>query len=116
MPFREEGLNVPPAALESDEELVGGKWEICLDMGTKAVRGGETGSSDFSWGSFKSPSSRRTTSLVQLDMPPAINEAIGFSLNCEAILLMLSVMQDSLSTPTPPSLNEEVRFADFTLF
>ena len=59
-------LNVPPAALESEEELGGGKREMGLDMGMKAVRGGETGSSDFSWSSFKSPSSSRKTSLVML--------------------------------------------------
>jgi len=103
---------VPPAALESEEELGGGKREIGLDMGMKAVRGGETGSSNFSWGSFKSPSSSRTTSLDRLS---AINDDIGFSLNGEAILLTSSVLQDSLPTPIFPSLNAEFCLGDFTL-
>ena len=94
---------------------MGGKWDIGFDMGMKAVRGGETGSSDFSWGSFTSPSSSRRASLVQLGMLSAIRDAIGFSLNWDAIRLILLVTQDSFSTPIPPSLKAELRFAEFTL-
>ena len=71
-------MKVPPAALESEEELGGGLRGIDLDMGTKAVLGGETGSSNFSCGSIKYSSSSSSTSLVLSDMLSAINDAIGF--------------------------------------
>ena len=56
-------MKVPPAALDSEEELGGGRRGIGLVMGMNAVLGGETGSSDFSGGSIRSSSSS-TTSLV----------------------------------------------------
>ena len=57
-------MKVPPAALDSEEELGGGRRGIGLVMGMNVVLGGETGSSDFSCGSIRYSSSRSTTSLV----------------------------------------------------
>ena len=56
-------MKVPPAALDSEDELGGGRRGIGLVMDMNAVLGGETGSSDFSCGSIRSSSSS-TTSLV----------------------------------------------------
>ena len=78
-------MKVPAAALDSEEELGGGRRGIDLDMGTKAVLGGETDSSDIFCGSIKYSSSSSTTSLVLSDMSSAIKDDIGFNLNGEAI-------------------------------